>query len=108
MAKLRMIAPRIPTVCNPLVETRSTKRTASFYVSAEWKAFRNMLVTERGWRCEDPKCTTPRGPWRQIYGDHVIELRDGGAPLDRRNVLLRCGLCHGRKTRDVKAKRAVD
>src|SRR5947199_3690134 len=86
--------------------TRSTKRAQSFYVSAEWKAFRNQLIKERGWRCEDPKCETPRGPWKQIYGHHKIELKDGGAPFDRANVMLDCGVCHGRVTQENKLKRA--
>lgn len=86
--------------------SRSGKQADPFYVSPEWKAFRNALIKERGWRCEDPKCEAPRGPWKQIYGDHIVEIADGGAKLDRHNVLLRCGACHGRKTRDARAKRA--
>lgn len=84
----------------------SAKTADAFYVSAEWKAFRNQLIRERGWRCEDPSCDTPRGAWKQIYGDHVVEIKDGGAPLDRANVLLRCSVCHGRKTRREREKRA--
>ena len=90
----------------PADDTRSGKKAASFYLAPEWRAFRDQLVKERGWRCQDPKCETPAGPWRQIYGDHIVEITDGGAKLDRRNVLLRCGVCHGRKTRDEKARRA--
>jgi 5-methylcytosine-specific restriction protein A len=86
--------------------TRASKPTVAFYLSPEWKAFRNQLIKERGWRCEDPKCPIPFGPWKQVYGDHIIEMADGGAKLDPANVLLRCGVCHGRKTRDEKAKRA--
>lgn len=86
--------------------TRSGKQVADFYRSPEWKAFRNQLIKERGWRCEDPKCETPRGPWKQIYGHHLHEVADGGAKFDRRNVLLACGVCHGRVTRDNKMKRA--
>ncbi len=86
--------------------TRSSKRADSFYLSPEWRAFRDELVKERGWRCEDPKCETPRGPWKQIYGHHVIEIADGGAKLDRRNVLLCCGACHARLTQENKRKRA--
>lgn len=87
-------------------QSRSGKRADSFYSSPQWRTFRDTLIRERGWRCEDPNCSTPRGPWTQIYGDHIIEIVDGGAKLDRRNVLLRCGVCHGRKTRDERAKRA--
>lgn len=105
MAPARLAASSASRLQQPET-TRSTKHTESFYLSSEWKAFRNLLIKERGWRCEDPKCETPRGPWKQIYGDHIIEIADGGAKLDRRNVLLRCGVCHGRKTHDEKAKRA--
>ena len=86
--------------------TRSTKQADSFYLSPEWKAFRNQLIKERGWRCEDPKCETPRDSWKQIYGHHIVEITDGGPKLDRRNVLLACGVCHGRVTRENKLKRA--
>src|SRR5664279_1848789 len=81
---------------------RSGKLTNRFYLSPAWRALRTDLIKHRGWRCEDPGCDTPRGPWRQIYGDHVVELSDGGAALDARNVLLRCGVCHGRKTQEAK------
>ena len=33
-----------------------------------------------------------------MYVDHKVELKDGGAPLDRRNVWLLCGSCHTLKT----------
>lgn len=85
---------------------RSSKRADSFYLSPEWRVFRNLLIKERGWRCEDPKCETPRGPWKQIYGHHLREVADGGAKFDRANVMLACGVCHGRVTRDNKMKRA--
>jgi hypothetical protein len=87
-------------------EARSAKQVDRFYVSPEWKAFRNSLIKQRGWCCEDPKCETPRGPWKMIYGHHIVEITDGGAKLDGANVLLCCGACHGRITRDNKAKRA--
>jgi 5-methylcytosine-specific restriction enzyme A len=86
-------------------ETRAAKRADPFYVSPEWRAFRDQLFKERGRRCEDPKCSTPRGPWKQVYGDHIIEIKDGGAKLSRDNVLLRCGVCHGRKTQDERERR---
>jgi len=106
---IKTLSPRIARL--PMLKTtavgRSGKVADSFYVSAEWKAFRNQLIKERGWRCEDPKCETPRSRWKQIYGDHVIEIVDGGAKLDRNNVLLRCAICHARKTKEAKAKRAT-
>ncbi len=41
----------------------------------------------------------------RVFGDHVRELKDGGALLDPRNVLLRCGSCHTIKSNAERAKR---
>lgn len=101
---MRMLRPAIATI-----DTRSVKpppKTAdSFYLSPEWRALMAEIIRERGRCCEDPEHDTryPRAGIR-VYGDHTHELRDGGAPLDKRNVLLRCARCHGRKT--AAAKRA--
>lgn len=107
--RLRMAPSRLAASSSSRIHVesgqRGDKRADAFYVSPEWRAFRNALIKERGWRCEDPHCETPRGPWKQIYGDHIVELRDGGAPLDRHNVLLRCGKCHGRKTTGARMAR---
>lgn len=35
----------------------------------------------------------------RVFGDHVVELQDGGAPLDKTNVMLRCGSCAQRARR---------
>jgi len=39
-----------------------------------------------------------------FYTD-VVELRDGGAPLDPANVLLLCRPCHARKTNRARDER---
>jgi len=39
--------------------------------------------------------------------DHIIELKDGGAPLDERNVQALCRTCHGKKTSIEKQKRGA-
>lgn len=97
--KLRTIAPRIRTI-----ETRAVlpppKTAAPIYKSPEWRALIASIIAERGRRCQDCGRTDCR-----IYGDHVVELRDGGAPFDRRNVRLRCATCHGRKTIAERVKR---
>ncbi|MET4601071.1 5-methylcytosine-specific restriction protein A [Bradyrhizobium sp. JR4.1] len=76
------------------------------YSSPEWRALIATIINQRGRRCEDPKCKTPGRTGMRVFGDHVQELRDGGALLDPRNVMLRCGSCHSRKTNEEKAKRA--
>jgi hypothetical protein len=78
----------------------------AFYTSSEWRAFIAEIIAERGRRCEDPRCQRATPPTR-VFGDHIVELRDGGAPLDKRNVMLRCGSCHTRKTAEARAIRTA-
>lgn len=84
------------------------KKALSFYHSPQWVALVETIKVERGRRCEDPDHdrSLPRGGHSvRIIGDHIIELRDGGAPLDKNNVMLRCATCHGRKTSVERTKR---
>lgn len=75
------------------------KLTLAFYGSSAWKALLRSIIAERGRRCEARDCpTVNRGAGGRIYGDHVRELRDGGAPLDPGNVMLLCASCHRWKT----------
>jgi hypothetical protein len=87
---------------------RSAKPTLAFYGSAEWKALLRRIIATRGRRCQDPHCETAnRGQGQRIYGDHIIEIADGGALLDETNILLRCARCHARKTAEAKRAREV-
>jgi len=83
------------------------KQAEPFYLSPEWKALMRHLIKVRGRRCEDTEhdATKPREGVR-IFGDHIIEIKDGGAKLDPLNILLRCGGCHGRKTAQARADRS--
>ena len=82
------------------------KLTAPFYGSAPWKALISSIIAERGRLCEARDCRTiDRGASGRIYGDHVRELKDGGAPLDASNVQLLCASCHRSKTLLVAKKR---
>lgn len=98
---LRMLRPAIGTL-----DTRSAKpapKTAdSFYLSPEWRKLVASLIEARGRRCEAPDCGRSNC---RIFGDHVRELADGGAPLDPDNVRLLCGSCHTRKTIAARARR---
>lgn len=71
-----------------------------FYKSREWLQLVARLKRERGRWCE--RC----GSTHRVLGDHIKELRDGGAPLDPANVMLLCQSCHQRKTADARARRA--
>jgi hypothetical protein len=93
------------------------KRADPIYLSPEWRNLRDRLVEERGRRCE--KCGKTHeddGTPVRLIGDHIKEIRDGGAPLDPANVQLLCtrlggdgadgaGACHARKTAEEQRKR---
>jgi 5-methylcytosine-specific restriction enzyme A len=82
------------------------KRAEPFYVGADWKQLMRQIIKQRGRACEDPRHDPARPRLGvRLLGDHVVELRDGGARLDPRNVMLRCYACHARKTADERQRR---
>lgn len=85
------------------------KVAAQFYTSPAWRAFVRQLKVARfgsvaAARCEDADCRERGRSGVRVVGDHCVELKDGGAPLDPRNVLFRCFSCH---TRVTAARRAL-
>jgi 5-methylcytosine-specific restriction endonuclease McrA len=76
------------------------KKADDFYLSPAWRALMNEIIKERGRKCEECGRTGTR-----IFGDHIIEIKDGGALLDKRNVKCLCGSCHSIKTAAERAKR---
>ncbi|UHD44925.1 HNH endonuclease [Aureimonas altamirensis] len=72
----------------------------AIYTSPEWRSLIASIKRERGSACEKCGATGSR-----IIGDHVREIRDGGATLDRRNVQLLCIPCHSTKTAMAKRER---
>lgn len=86
----------------PLVRV-ADKRADGFYLSREWRGLLARIKAARGNWCE--RCGAG-GPGVRIIGDHKHEIKDGGAPLDERNIELMCLPCHNRKTAEAKARRA--
>ena len=83
-----------------------SKRADSFYTSPEWRMFIAGVIAKRGRRCEDPNHDPSLArEGVRIFGDHVVELKDGGEALNETNVLLRCGSCHTRKTAQARQAR---
>ena len=105
--KLRTIGQKLRPPARRTTVVVREKKADPFYLSPEWKALMKAVIQQRGRTCEDQQHdpALPRDGVR-LYGDHVIEINDGGAKLDPRNVLLRCGKCHGRKTAEARAARA--
>ena len=76
------------------------KETLPFYYSKEWLGLMARIKRERGMKCEQCDRVGVR-----LFGDHVVELKDGGAALDAGNVRLLCGSCHSTKTAQARRKR---
>ncbi|PJN94455.1 HNH endonuclease [Amaricoccus sp. HAR-UPW-R2A-40] len=75
------------------------KKAEDFYQSKEWRRLVARLKRERGAWCQ--RC----GSTHRVTGDHIQELKDGGAPLDPANVELLCQACHNTKTAKARARR---
>ena len=103
--KLRTLGHRLRPSSRVKVK-QGEKKVDPFYLSSEWRALMMQIVNQRGRRCEDPNhnWAIPRVGVR-LFGDHIVEIKDGGATLDPRNIMLRCGACHGRKTALQRAAR---
>ena len=103
--RLNNLAPSVGTLDTRIA--RPAPKTADpFYLSPEWRKLVSGLISKRGRRCE--ACGKTRGDDGQpvrLIGDHVHELRDGGAPLDEGNVRLVCQPCHNAKTAKARAER---
>lgn len=90
------------------IETRTVlppeKTVRPFYSTPAWRQLMAHIIRKRGRRCEERGCGR-KGC--RVYGDHIIELEDGGEPLDEKNILLRCGSCHTTKTMVERKQRAL-
>jgi hypothetical protein len=53
--------------------------------------------------CERAECLEPIGT--RVFGVHILELTDGGQPLDPRNLQFLCGSCRMRKSNAALAAR---
>ena len=103
---MKVVGNRLKTVdtrtCKP-----PPKTVDDFYSSMEWRHLVAAIIRARGRRCEEcGKTHDADGRSVRIYADHIAELRDGGAPLDPKNVRLLDAKCHGKKTARERAKRA--
>lgn len=115
MAILKALDNRIPAA-DIRTARFPNKEVASIYNDPRWRRLMGELLIERGRICQDANHAYNRthqlknalpdsGLLGRIYGDHIVELVDGGEPFDKHNILLRCAVCHGRKTANAGLER---
>lgn len=84
------------------------KTVDPFYLTPEYKKWRETVIARAGRRCEDvdgdERCPKAE-PQHRMFADHIKERRDGGAPFDPANGKCRCGSHHTLKTANERAKR---
>ncbi len=94
---LRMQKPLVRTLDTSIAKPRP-KEAAPIYQTSEYERWRAAVIARAGGRCQDRKCKDPLRTGIRLFADHIVELKDGGAPFDVSNGLARCGSCHSRKT----------
>lgn len=108
MTKLRTLAPLVAAI-----DTRTTKlppKTAEpYYLTPEHRAWRAKVVARAGGRCEavgqhGHRCSKAE-PEHRLIADHVVEIKDGGRPLDFNNGQCLCFSHHERKSAAERARR---
>lgn len=100
--RLKCIAPSVATI-DTRIARPLPKRADPFYLSPAWRSLVRRITEVRGCRCQGCGREGVR-----LSGDHVHEVKDGGAKLDPANIQLLCGSCHSKKTARVRAQRMAE
>lgn len=101
IAPLRRLQPRISTLNTSVVRTLPRK-TESVYSTQMWRDARTQALKRARYTCSALGCSRNRC---RLFVDHIIELRDGGAPYEQSNLQVLCGEHHTLKTNAVRAVR---
>lgn len=99
--RLQVLRPRVATL-SLQAAALPPKVADPFYSSAAWIALRDRVRCEARGRCQVQGCTR-----RGAIVDHIVELKDGGAPLERTNVWLLCASHHSLKTVSERSRRTA-
>ena len=98
----RKLAEAGSSYCHDHRPARAPKETDPFYLSVAWRRFRDWYIGKHPIceQCEREGRLTPA-----VMVDHIVELKDGGAPLAEDNAMSLCWKCHGIKTAMTKNHR---
>ena len=109
MPKLRSLPALVRTLDTRIVKPPPSRPTFGqrfktrdpFYATPEFRAWRAKVIARAGGRCEvvtyGYRCTKAQ-PAHRMFADHIVEIKDGGAPLDPNNGQCLCGPHHLIKT----------
>ena len=90
--------------CHRHQPARAPKETDPFYLTVQWRKFRDWYITRHPIceMCEKEGRLTPA-----VMVDHIVEIRDGGALTSEENAQSLCWRCHGEKTANEKNHRKL-
>jgi 5-methylcytosine-specific restriction protein A len=98
---LRTFAPKVRAL-NTAKLKLPPKQAERIYSTPEYKAWRERVIKRARGRCQGTGCGRTGG---RLFADHIVELKDGGAPFDDSNGQALCGSCHTAKTAMARAAR---
>jgi 5-methylcytosine-specific restriction enzyme A len=98
MTRLRTLAPMLAPA-NQRAAAAPRKTAEPHYQTPEHQRWRAEVIRRAGGMCQ--VC----GEVRRLVADHIVELKDGGAPLDLANGSAKCWPCHSKKTAEARAAR---
>ena len=101
MSPLRCAAPMLKPRSMAIARVPD-KTAAPIYSTPEYQEWRQVVIARAGGVCQAPLCRR-REP--RMFADHIIELKDGGAPFDPANGRCLCGKHHSLKTAAEREKR---
>ena len=82
--------------------TQRDPTAQKFYDSPAWRKVRQLKMNRSPF-CEI--CSAKNRFAKAGVVDHIVEIRDGGAPLDLENLQSLCRACHNQKTKAEMMKR---
>lgn len=102
---MKMLKPALRAADTRIVKP-APKQVDPIYSTADYRRWREAILARAGGRCQDTACKDPTRAGMTLFADHIIELKDGGAPFDLANGMARCGSCHTSKTLRARGERA--
>lgn len=107
--KIAVMKPRVRVTDTRHVRV-DPKRADPELLTSGHRAWASEVVRRAGYQCEaieDGRRCAVRRPAR-LFADHIVERRDGGAPLDLANGRCLCSRHHVLKTVRERARRMAE